>query len=120
MIYLTLLDGELTDSVRTEFQLIGDSKAIANTGIGQITLNPIMVNVTTGLKGLGGGLTIIKSIDVMGGTPQAINLNIATGIYNPSSLELATGDLTLQLFRQGAGLGTVLCQTYRWLWATTA
>jgi hypothetical protein len=111
MIYLTLLDAELTDSVRTEFQLIGNSKAIANTGIGQITLNPIKVNVTTGLwglKGLGGGLTIIKSIDVMGGTPQAINLNIATGIYNPSSLELATGDLTLQLFRQGGGLGTVL------------
>ena len=95
----------------TEFQLAGNSKAVANTSIGQITLNPIKVNVTTslwGLKGLQGGLTIIKSVDVMGGTTEAITLSIDTGIYNPSSLELATGDLTLQLFRQGSGLGTVL------------
>jgi hypothetical protein len=95
----------------TEFQLVGNSKAVANISIGQITLDPIKVNVTTGLwglKGLNGGLTIIKSVDVMGGTPNAVILNIDTGIYNPSSLELATGDLTLQLFRQGANLGTAL------------
>jgi hypothetical protein len=95
----------------TEFQLTGNSKAIANMSIGQVTLDPIKVNVTTGLwglKGLQGGLTIIKSVDVMGGTTQAITLDIDTGIYNPSSLELATGDLTLQLFRQGTDLGTAL------------
>jgi hypothetical protein len=104
-------DAELTDSMITEFQLAGNSKAVANMSIGQITLDPIRVNVTTGLwglKGLQGGLTIIKSVDVMGGTTDAITLNIDTGIYNPSSLVLATGDLTLQLFRQSADLGTAL------------
>ena len=101
----------LTDYMFSSFQLIGASKAVANTSIGEITLDPIKVNVTTGLwglKGLNNGLTIIRSVDVMGGTPDAITLNIDTGIYNPSSLELATGDLTLQLFREGVSLGTTL------------
>jgi hypothetical protein len=95
----------------TEFQLIGNSKAIANMSIGQVTLNPIRVNVTTGLwglKGLQGGLTIIKSVDVTGGTTEAITLSIDTAIYNPSSLVLATGDMSLQLFREGVDLGTAL------------
>ena len=95
---------DLTDYMFSSFQLIGASKAVANTSIGEITLDPIEVNATTGLwglKGLNNGLTIIRSVDVMGGTPDAITLNIDSGIYNPSSLELATGDLTLQLFREG-------------------
>lgn len=94
----------------TSFQLIGNSKAVANTSIGLITLDPIMVNVTTSLYGLKGlkDLTVITSVDVVGGTTDAITLNIGTNIYNPSSLELATGDLTLQLFRETANIGTAL------------
>ena len=105
------LDLLLTDNERTEFQLVGNSKAIANMSIGQVTLDPIKVNVTTGLwglKGLKDGLTLIKSVDVTGGTTQAIQLGIDVGIYNPSSLELATGDLALQLYRETALLGTTL------------
>lgn len=46
--------------------------------IGQITLDPIKVNVSTSLLGLQGlkGLTTIDSVDVMGGTAQGINLDI--------------------------------------------
>ncbi|KAF7983257.1 hypothetical protein HWV62_22882 [Athelia sp. TMB] len=100
----------LTDSLATSFQLVGNSAAVANTSIGVITLNPIKVNVTTSLFGLKGlkGLTVIESVDVTGGTPDAITLSIGTNIYNPSSLELATGDLTLQLFRETAVIGTAL------------
>ena len=79
--------------------------------IGQVTLDPIKVNVTTGLwglKGLKNGLTVIESVDVTGGTTEAIQLGIDVGIYNPSSLELATGDLSLQLYRETALLGTTL------------
>lgn len=106
----TFSDAELTNSLATSFQLIGNSKAIANLSIGTITLDPIKVNVTTSLYGLKGlkGLTIIESVDVVGGTTDAVTLNIATNIYNPSSLELATGDLTLQLFREATVLGTAL------------
>ncbi|KAG2368054.1 hypothetical protein BDR07DRAFT_1391769 [Suillus spraguei] len=101
---------ELTDSTTTDFLLVGNSRAVANTSIGQITLDPIKVNVSTGLNGLQGlkGYTTIGAVDVMGGTQQALNLSIDVSIYNPSNLDLATGDLQLQLQRDGAILGTAL------------
>lgn len=95
----------------TQFRLVGNSKAVANMSIGQITLDPIKVNVSTGLwglKGLSNGLTVIKNVDVIGGTTDHIILSIDVDIYNPSSLELTTGDLTLQLYRETALLGTTL------------
>ncbi|KAG1812612.1 uncharacterized protein BJ212DRAFT_460083 [Suillus subaureus] len=101
---------ELTDSTTTDFLLVGNSRAVANTSIGQITLDPIKVNVSTSLNGLQGlkGCTTIGAVDVMGGTQQALNLSIDVSIYNPSNLDLATGDLQLQLQRGGAILGTAL------------
>ncbi|KAH7926942.1 hypothetical protein BV22DRAFT_1007914 [Leucogyrophana mollusca] len=101
---------ELTDSLTTEFLLVGNSRAIANMSIGQITLDPIKVNVSTSLLGLQGlnGYTTIGAVDVLGGTTSALNLGITVAIYNPSSLNLATGDLDLQLTRGGAILGTAL------------
>ncbi|KAG2078952.1 hypothetical protein BDR04DRAFT_1124058 [Suillus decipiens] len=101
---------ELTDSTTTDFLLVGNSRAVANTSIGQITLDPIKVNVSTDLNGLQGlkGYTTIGAVDVMGGTQQALNLSIDVSIYNPSNLDLATDDLQLQLQRGGAILGTAL------------
>ncbi|KAL4074292.1 hypothetical protein J3A83DRAFT_4234939 [Scleroderma citrinum] len=101
---------ELTDSSVTEFLLMGNSRAIANMSIGQITLDPIKVNVSASLNGLQGlrGYTTIGSVDVLGGNQQALNLSIEVFIYNPSNLQLATGDLQLQLERGGAILGTSL------------
>ncbi|KAF9222628.1 hypothetical protein BS17DRAFT_802839 [Gyrodon lividus] len=101
---------ELTDSKITEFLMVGNSRAVVNTSMGQITLDPIKVNVTTSLNGLQGlnGYTTIGSVDVLGGTQQALNLGIDVTIFNPSSLQLATGDLTLQLQRGGVILGTAL------------
>ncbi|KAF8840051.1 hypothetical protein BDN67DRAFT_1054007 [Paxillus ammoniavirescens] len=105
---------ELTDSKTTEFLMVGNSRAVANTSLGQITLDPIKVNVTTSLNGLQGlnGYTTIDSVDVLGGTQQALNLGIDVTIFNPSNLELATGDLTLQLQRGGAILGTALMPNF--------
>lgn len=58
--------------------MVGNSTAVASTSLGQITLDPIQVNVTTSLTGLQGlkGLTTIGSVDVLGGTQQALNLGI--------------------------------------------
>lgn len=72
-------DMELTDSQTVEFYMVGNSRAVANTSLGQITLDPIQVNVTTSLTGLRGlkGFTTIESVDVLGGTQQALNLGIA-------------------------------------------
>ncbi|CAA7259257.1 unnamed protein product [Cyclocybe aegerita] len=100
----------LTNSDVAEFRLVGESRAIANMSIGQITLDPIKVNVSTSLKGLQGlkGMTTIESVDVTGGSTTGINLGIGVTINNPSNLVLSTGDLTLQLSRDGAILGTAL------------
>ncbi|KAH7915074.1 hypothetical protein BJ138DRAFT_1122997 [Hygrophoropsis aurantiaca] len=105
---------DLTDSETTEFLLVGNSRALANMSIGQITLDPIKVNVSTSLQGLQGlkGYTTIGAVDVLGGTTSALNLGIDVAIYNPSSLDLATGDLVLQLIRDGAILGTALMPNF--------
>ncbi|KAF5386260.1 hypothetical protein D9615_002421 [Tricholomella constricta] len=103
-------NADLTSLESAEFRLIGRSRAVANMSIGQITLDPIKVNVSTTLKGLKGlkGLTTINSVDVEGGSQDGINLGIDVSIFNPSNLDLATGDLSLQLFREGVALGTAL------------
>ncbi|KAJ3567055.1 hypothetical protein NP233_g6616 [Leucocoprinus birnbaumii] len=103
-------NANLTDSSVSEFRLVGNASTIANLSIGTITLNPIKVNVSTQLLGLQGlkGMTVIEGVDVAGGTTDHINLNINVTIHNPSNLNLTTGDLTLQLSRDGAVLGNTV------------
>ncbi|KAJ8482152.1 hypothetical protein ONZ45_g15054 [Pleurotus djamor] len=103
-------NSELTSSERADFRLEGNSRAIANMSIGAITLDPIKVNVSTHLQGLQGlkGLVSIDSVDVLGGSKEAITLSINVNIFNPSNLNLATGDMNLQLMRDGVVLGTNL------------
>lgn len=74
----TCADTNLTNANIAQFNLVGNSSAIANLSIGQITLNPIKVNVPTHLLGLQGlkGMTQITGVDVAGGTTDHINLNI--------------------------------------------
>jgi hypothetical protein len=72
------LDAELTNSQIASFNLVGNSSAVANTSLGAITLDPIKVNVSTSLKGLGGlrGSILIESVDVVNGTADSVTLNI--------------------------------------------
>ncbi|KAJ3724969.1 hypothetical protein DFJ43DRAFT_1197841 [Lentinula guzmanii] len=106
----SLFNANITSLPSVDFQLVGHSRAIANLSIGQITLDPIKFNVPSTLDGLQGlnGLTTIHSVDVLGGTTEGITLSINVSIVNPSNLNLSTGDLTMQLTRDGALLGTAL------------
>ncbi|KAF7298203.1 hypothetical protein HMN09_01042200 [Mycena chlorophos] len=101
---------DLTQESLAPFRLVGNSVATAKMAIGNITLNPIKVNVTTSLKGLQGlqGMVTIGNVDVQGGTTEGITLSIDVAINNPSNLKLDIGNLTLQLVRGGANLGTAL------------
>ncbi|KAI6121372.1 hypothetical protein F5141DRAFT_1186618 [Pisolithus sp. B1] len=101
---------ELTDSSVIDFLLIGNSSAIANMSISQITLNPIKVNVSTSLKGLQGlkGHTTIGSVDVLGGTAQSLNLSIEGGLIGGWKL----GNLTTDALLGGAILGTSLLPNF--------
>ena len=71
-------DRNLTLQETMPFQLEGHARAIANMSIGQITLDPIKFNVTSGLDGLQGlrKLVQIRNTNVMGGSSDAIQLGI--------------------------------------------
>lgn len=103
-------NADLTNSDKSVFQLVGKARAVARLPIGQIVLDPIKFNVTSGLNGLQGlkDDTIVESVDVLGGTKDHLNLDLALTIHNPSSLNLNTGDLTLQLLKDGSVIGTTL------------
>ncbi|EPQ57376.1 hypothetical protein GLOTRDRAFT_120580 [Gloeophyllum trabeum ATCC 11539] len=103
-------NADLTDLYSSDFFLVGHARAVANMSVGQLTLDPIKFNVSSGLLGLQGlkGSTVINSVDVLGGTQDYISLGINVSIHNPSNLVLNTGDLTLQLFRDGGMVGTTL------------
>lgn len=78
---------------------------------GQVKLENIGFTVPAGLIGLESlatNPTLIKSVDVVGGTPDAILLNIRVGLTNPSNLDLTMGNLTLQLFAGDNFLGTAV------------
>lgn len=72
------IDSELIRLDVVDFQLSGNSRAIAHTNLGAITLDPIKVNVTTHLNGFQGlkGMSTIDSVDVTGGISEGINLAI--------------------------------------------
>ncbi|KAK7690332.1 hypothetical protein QCA50_006989 [Cerrena zonata] len=103
-------NANLTSLDAANFRLIGHSRAIANTSIGQLTLDPINFNVSSGLMGLKGlkGLTTLNTVSVDGGTKDGITLGIDVSIFNPSNLNLTLGDLHVQLFRDGSMVGTAL------------
>lgn len=90
------------------FQAQGAAKALTNTPIGEILLDAIKFDVTTGLIGLNGLTTyptIIDSVDVTGGASDAIQLAVDLTLVNPSNLNLSVGDTTFQLSNQGVILG---------------
>jgi hypothetical protein len=68
----------LTSGDVVEFNLVGQSRAVANTTLGQIILDPIKVNVSTSLRGLQGlrGMATIDGVDVLDGTEDGIVLAI--------------------------------------------
>lgn len=71
----------MTDDAWYPFQLIGHARAVANLSVGELTLDPINFNVTSGLDGLEGlkGLVDINSVDVLGGTTEGLTLAIDGG-----------------------------------------
>lgn len=76
-----------------------------------ITLDPIKFNVSTGLIGLDSlntRPTLINSVNLVGGTPEYLAVDITVSIYNPANLALNVGDLYLEIFNDGQPVGTTL------------
>lgn len=78
----------------------GLAKAVSDTPVGRILLNGIKFDVGTGLAGLAGLTTyptIINSVDVTGGAPDAVALTVGLTAINPSNINISAGDATFNL-----------------------
>ncbi|GAA6027071.1 hypothetical protein JCM8097_006088 [Rhodosporidiobolus ruineniae] len=102
---------DLTVTNGSTFILVGNTSAVTDTPLGQVTLTDIGFTVPAGLIGLESlstSPTIIRSVDVLGGTQDAIVLSILVGLTNPSNLDLMVGNVTFQLFAGKDFLGTTV------------
>ncbi|KAI5474806.1 pre-rrna processing protein [Pseudohyphozyma bogoriensis] len=100
---------DLTTTNGSTFALVGNTTAVTNTPLGQVKLDGIGFTVPAGLIGLeslAAYPTTILSVDVTGGTTDAIELAITVGLTNPSNIDLEVGDVTFQLFNGKSFLGT--------------
>ncbi len=88
-----------------EIGLQGRAKALTDTPVGRVLLNGIKFNVGSGLRGLDSLTrypTVISSVDVTGGTSDAIQLVVGTTLIYPSNLNLTTGTTTFELANEVA------------------
>lgn len=82
---------DFTTTTGANFFLVGNTSVITNTPVGQVLLTNIGFTVPAGLIGLNGLKTFpttIISVDVIGGTPEAVVLAIRVGLTNPSVVSL--------------------------------
>ncbi|KAI9304283.1 hypothetical protein BJ944DRAFT_153106, partial [Cunninghamella echinulata] len=100
----------LTASDLYQFGISGIATTKTSTPIGDITLGGITFSVPTALRGLqflNSTPTAIKSIDMMGGTKEALQLNIGVSMGNPSDFSLSVGDVIFNMFSGATQVGTV-------------
>ncbi|KAI8875227.1 hypothetical protein K501DRAFT_203069, partial [Backusella circina FSU 941] len=100
----------LTASSNYSFMVAGVAQTNANTPIGAISLTNISFDVPTsvvGLSFLNSSATVINSIDVTGGTSEALQLAISVSMDNPSDFSISTGDVSFNMGASGTQLGVV-------------
>ncbi|GAB5591805.1 hypothetical protein Unana1_06705 [Umbelopsis nana] len=100
----------LTGSSLYAFNVAGNATVIASTPIGVVKLSGVPLNATTSLNGLqhlNSTATTINSLDVTGGTTDSLIMAINVTMFNPSSVQIAAGDVNLQMTSSGTNLGLV-------------
>ena len=101
---------DLTLGNESSFRLEGTGNALAKTSIGNIRLDGIKFNVPANMKGMQGLAVIppkITSLEVSGGSKEAMYIDIGCTINNPSDLKISVGDVAFNLLGEGNILGTV-------------
>ncbi|KAF9115595.1 hypothetical protein BGX27_007332 [Mortierella sp. AM989] len=101
---------DLTVGSNLPFNVVGQASVYADTSIGTVNLVNIPFNASTelgGLQSLANPAPTITSLQVVGGTADALSLAITVVIVNPSSISLSAGDIVLDLIYGGVKLGTV-------------
>jgi hypothetical protein len=100
----------LTASNLYSFNVAGNASVVTSTPIGVVKLTGVPLNATTSLNGLqflNSTPTIINGIDVTGGTTDYLVMAINVTMYNPSSVQITAGDVSLLMQSEGTQLGTV-------------
>ncbi|KAI9474137.1 MAG: hypothetical protein EXX96DRAFT_328681 [Benjaminiella poitrasii] len=89
----------LTLTPEVTFGLNGSSNAIANTGVGTLTLPGVPFNVQTHLAGFNsfGGVATITDIKVSGATLHYITISLTTQFTNPSNITIMIGDVNFDV-----------------------
>ncbi|CAO3620373.1 unnamed protein product [Cunninghamella echinulata] len=101
---------DLTASNLYTFGVNGLATTKAKTSIGEITLGGVMFTVPTSLHGLqflNSTPTTINSVDMTGGTKEALQLDIGVSMGNPSDFSMSVGDVVFNMFAGATQVGTV-------------
>ncbi|CAO3592898.1 unnamed protein product [Absidia cylindrospora] len=101
---------DLTASDLYTFGVTGIATTKTQTPIGDITLGGITFSVPTALHGLqflNSTATVINSVDMTGGTQEALQLDIGVTMGNPSDFSMTVGDVTFAMFAGATQVGTV-------------
>ncbi|KAI9306100.1 hypothetical protein BJ944DRAFT_178845 [Cunninghamella echinulata] len=101
---------DLTASDLYTFGVTGLATTKTSTPIGNITLGGISFSLPTSLHGLqflNSTPTTINSVDMTGGTKEALQLNIGVSMGNPSDITMSIGDVTFAMFAGSTQVGTV-------------
>ncbi|ORZ08637.1 hypothetical protein BCR42DRAFT_335337 [Absidia repens] len=101
---------DLTSSDLYTFGVSGIATTKTQTPIGDITLGGITFSVPTALHGLqflNSTPTVINSVDMTGGTQDALQLDIGVTMGNPSDFSMSVGDVTFAMFADNKQVGTV-------------
>ncbi|CAO3592899.1 unnamed protein product [Absidia cylindrospora] len=101
---------DLTSSDLYTFGVSGVATTKTQTPIGEITLGGITFSVPTALHGLqflNSTPTVINSVDMTGGTQEALQLDIGVTMGNPSDFSMSVGDVTFAMFADDKQVGTV-------------
>ncbi|KAG2175943.1 hypothetical protein INT44_000421 [Umbelopsis vinacea] len=100
----------LTSANVFEFNVAGNATVVTSTPIGVVKLSNVPLNAVTSLNGLqflNSTPTVINGLDVTGGTTDNLIMVINTTMYNPSSVQISAGDVSLLMGSDGTQLGTV-------------
>jgi hypothetical protein len=101
---------DLTASNEYSFGVTGMATTKTKTPLGNITLGGITFAVPTtlhGLQFLNSTPTVINSVDMTGGTKEALQLDIGVTMGNPSDFSMTVGDVHFAMFSGSTQVGTV-------------
>ncbi|KAI9304512.1 hypothetical protein BJ944DRAFT_266728, partial [Cunninghamella echinulata] len=101
---------DLTASNLYTFGVNGLATTKTRTPIGELTLGGITFTVPTSLHGLqflNSTPTTINSVDMTGGTKEALQLDIGVSMGNPSDFSMSVGDVVFNMFAGATQVGTV-------------